>query len=251
MASSTPSGLNAASVIQSVCLSVSQTMPLSAVECTRTVRFGPPTTTIDRSGETSAARIWSYSLPALAIRSPVTTSHRTASPRAPPRPPAASSTLPLRLNRSTCGWPSGKPSVPSGSAVSKSHSVTCSCPATAAIGSHGLTASAVTLLARAGESAGSPRYAAGRSGPSGRTVVTSTFAKAGFGLDFFAFEPAFSSSPCSIHALMTASSASGMRGELGGITGCSSWLTTIHRYDESMSPANTTSPEPPPSINAA
>jgi len=70
--------------------------------------------------------------------------------------------------------------------------------------------------------------------------------KSSFGFIAAALLPAFSSAPPAIHALMMASSASGILGELGGILGSSECDTSSYKRELSGSPGSMTAPEPPP-----
>ena len=102
------------------------------------------------------------------------------------------------------------------------------CPPTATSGAHGLAAIARTAFGRALTTAGSvgtPWGTAG--GPAGLPIMAGSSLKSNFGFAFTATaEPDDSGAPASIHALMTARSASGSLGCIGGIFGSPAWLTS-------------------------
>ena len=84
----------------------------------RTIFAGPPRAICVWSAEMSAARTASVSSPTSITCSPVATFQTTALPLCPPRPPPASSSLPLRLNLSELTCPCANGSTPSRSRVS-------------------------------------------------------------------------------------------------------------------------------------
>ena len=80
VASSTPSGLYATAVTQSVCFTMRCTNPPSPARWTLTIRDGPPIATRSRGRSTSQARTSSTSAPTLATSSPVDASHTLTPP---------------------------------------------------------------------------------------------------------------------------------------------------------------------------
>ena len=86
-------------------------------------------------------------------------------------------------------------------------------------------------------------------GPTGLPRLDGSSLNSNLGLAFIATTlPEVSGAPASIHALIAASSASGILGEAGGIFGSSAWETSCQRCEPSRSPGSTTLPDPPPCI---
>src|SRR5262245_43160147 len=254
VASSTPSGLYSKAVIQSVCFLLSSTFSPSLVGQMRISLFGPPSAICVWSAEMSAASTASVSSPTSMIFSPLVTLQTTALPDCPPRPPAARSRLPLRLNFSTVGKPYGNGRTPASASVSVLYSRIWRCPATATSGDHGLAAIAVTAFARWATTIGSAEYFAGSGiggAPAGRPRTTDVRLTSVFGFIATTLLPEFSSAPPSIHILIVSSVACGSLSAFGGMNGWTLCETVANSRLPSASPGFTTAPEPPPSISLA
>ena len=169
----------------------------------------------------SADSTASNSSPSFWIRRPVFTSYSTTTPECPPRPPPASNTAPLRLNRKTYGTPSGNGMMPKRAPLSELYRAICFCPAIASTGAHGLEAIAVTAAARFVASTGwRIRFSGYATGPVGLPEPLAVISNVFFFL-ITTLEPAFSNAPPSIHFLIKSSFTAASLSCIGGIRGSS------------------------------